>query len=383
MKLFILLLTLLALSLGAADEKKSKNDEVDHIALAALLLKDGHYTRADETLAQVDLNDKEIDLIRYYTLRGLISTKQGRHAVANEQFRKAITSGQEEKSIHLYIAQNAFKLKEYTECLSALLSAGELAQQKPQLFALKAEAHWRLGQKDEALATLTLAQEHFKEYWGFYKQRFNYFVTLELYQSALEDAGIYLANAPADAKTTLSFIVALRKSGATDKAILLAEEANARHYDNAEITAVLAHLYLDKSMVQAAADLFVQAAIEERSYTKEAAEMLRRAHEFIQALYMNSQMLDTQEKLKQRIAIFLEFGAFERIVAAETALKRSGVLENEDMRYALAYAYYVNGDYMACETHLKMLTRPDLFQKATELRKNMEKCQNNHWECES
>ena len=197
----------------------------------------------------------------------------------------------------------------------------------------------------------------------------------------MEDAQVYLVNAKPTDKTVISFISALRNSGDTDKAIELAEQANLRFISSADITVILAHLYIDKEMIQAAADLFDEASIEDDKYTKEAAEMMRRAHEFTLALYKNSQMLEAKEKLKQRVAIFIEFGAYERILASSQALYRSELIEDESIRYALAYSYYMVGKYEECEAELKFLTRPDLFNKATELRKNMQKCKDNHWEC--
>ncbi|MBU1641721.1 tetratricopeptide repeat protein, partial [bacterium] len=285
-------------------------------------------------------------------------------------------------AIYLYIAQNNFKLQDYQAAIDALDKAGEAATAKPQLLALRAECYWRLEQPEMALETLDKTTKKFPDYYAAYKQRFNYFIELELYQSAINDAKVYLANEEPKAKTYLSFIGALRKSGATEKATLLAEEANLKFVDDAEITVMLAHLYLDRDMIQAAANLFDEASIEDPKYTKEAAEMLRRAKEFTLALYKNAELTDTQEKYKQRVAIYLEFGEYERVVATHSALERSGLLEDENIRYALAYAYYMTSNFKDSEAQLKELTRPDLFQKATELRKNIEKCQNNSWECE-
>ena len=380
MKLFFILLTALQLSIFAAD--KSKSDEIDHVALAALLMKDGHYARAAETLNEADTTEKDFDFVLYYTIKGLIFTKQQLYTVANEQFYNAIKSGQTEPTIYLYIAQNNFKLRDYQATIDALNKAGEVATAKPQLLALKAECHWKLEQKAEALDILATTLEKFPEYYGVYKQRFNYFVELELYQSALEDAEIYLANEKPNVKTYLSFVGALRKSGATTKATVLAEEGNVKFVESADMTVMLAHLYLDQEMVQTAANLFDQASIEDAKYTKEASEMLRRARKFTLALYKNAQLNNTKEKYKQRIAIYLEFGEYERVVATDSALERSGLLEDENIRYALAYAYYMTSDFEKSEAQLRELTRPDLFEKATELRKNMEKCQNNSWECE-
>jgi len=266
--------------------------------------------------------------------------------------------------------------------LEAISKVRDLADAKPSVIALEAECNWKLKNENEALVILKKGIDLFPKEWIFYKQRFNYLVSLHLYQAALNDAQVYLKNAKPNEKTVLSFISVLKESGDTDKAIELAETANLQYISSAKVTVLLAHLYMDKEMLVAAAELFDQASIEDRTYTKEAAEMMRRAHQFIIALYKNSQMLDMKEKLKQRVAIYIEFGAYERIIVSEKALKRSGLIEDETIRYALAYSYYMTYSFDKSEAQLKKLTRPDLFAKATELRKNMQKCENDGWECE-
>lgn len=380
MKKILILLLLISLNAFAAEKKSS--DEIDHLSLAALMLKDGFVDRAKDELSQVNIEDEATDLGRFYTLKGLVSTKLGLYEEANKSFIQALSFEEVDRALYLYVAQNSFKLKDYRGALEAISKAGPAADEKASVFALKAECHWQLKDFNEALSILETGVKKFPSIWNFYKQRFNYLVSLKLYQSALEDAETYLANAKPTEKTVLSFISALRKSGDTDKAIELAEQANLRYIESADITVMLAHLYIDKEMIQAAADLFDQASIEDSKYTKEAAEMMRRAREFTLSLYKNSQMLEAKEKLKQRVAIFIEFGSYERIIASEKALVRSELIEDESIRYALAYSYYMIGEYDKCEAELKKLTRPDLFSKATELRKNMQKCENNHWECE-
>lgn len=381
MKNIFILVLLLSLNLYAG-EKKSSADEIDHITLATILLKDGHTDRASEELEQVNLQDKKLDFVKYYTLKGLILSNQSAHEEANKAFQEALNAGQSDTSIYLYMAQNSFKLERYEETLQAIQNAGAVAEQKASIYALKAEANYRLGKKNEALAIIEIALTKFPEAYEFYKQRFNYFVTEKLYQSALKDAEIYLKHATPNEKTSLAFIATLRKSGETDKAIMLAEKANLQFEESATVTVLLAHLYLDKGMIQAAANLFDQASIEDEKYTQEAAEMMRRAKEFITALYKNSQLLETKEKLKQRIAIYLEYEDYERVVASQKALYRSALIEDENIRYALAYAYYKVGDFDSSEKELKQLSKADLFQKATEIRKNMQKCIDNYWECE-
>ena len=363
----------------------AKTDEVDYVELAALMLKDGHIERANDALNMVDTNNTEVDMPRFYMLKGLVYTKKEFLKEANENFEKSIRLNPDTnatKPLYLYVAQNSFKLKDYSGCIAALDNVPELMAKNPKLFGLKAECYWQEKAYDKALAVLREVNKRFPAYWDAYKQRFYYLISLGLYQAALEDAKIYLKNAEPNETIMLNFINALRQSGQTEKAITLAEEANLRYPASAKITVMLAHLYIDKDMIRAAAELFNEASIEDGKYTGESAEMYRRAQDYVMALLKNTQMLDTKEKYKQRVAIFLEFGDYERIIAARDAMQRSGLLKNENMRYALAYAYYMEGDFDQTEALLETITQPKLFKKAIELRSKMEKCKSNVWECQ-
>jgi len=360
-------------------------DDVDYVELGALMLRDGHVERANDALNLVDLNDTEVDLPRFYMLKGLVETKKQFYKEANADFYRSIALNKDanaSRPLYLYIAQNSFALKDYKGCIAALDKVPELMAENPKLFALKAECYWREDDKANAFAVLRGLNERFPSYWDAYKQRFYYLVSLHLYRAALDDAQVYLKNAEADETILLNFINALRRGGQTDRAIELAEAANLRYPSSAKMTVMLAHLYLDKGMVRAAAELFNEASIEDGKYTGESAEMYRRARDYVMALLKNTQMLDTKEKYKQRVAIFLEYGDFERIIVTRAALERSGLFEDESMRYALAYAYYMEGEFERTEALLQTLTKPDLFRKATELRGKMEKCKTNIWECQ-
>ena len=379
------LLIAIALIGVLSTQVSAKSDEVDYVELGALMLSDGHIERANDALNMVDMNDSEVDFPRFYMLRGLVLTKKSFYDEANADFYKSIELNPDtnaSKPLYLYIAQNSFKIKDYKGCIAALDQVPDLMAKNPKLFGLKAECYWRENEREKALAVLRDVNKLFPEYWDAYKQRFYYLVELDLYQTALEDAQVYLKNAKPNETILVNFINALRQSGQVDKAIELGELANLRYPDSAKVTVMLAHLYIDKEMIRTAAELFDQASIEDRNYTKESAEMYRRAQDYVMALLKNTQMLDTKEKYKQRIAIFLEYGDFERIIVTRSAMQRSGLMEDENMRYALAYAYYMEGEFDQTEALLQTLTQPDLFKKAIELRTKMEKCKSNIWECQ-
>ena len=376
--MLVLPLLLLGLTLNAAQKQ---DEDIDYIALATLLAKDGHYLRANEALEHVDPKEDGLDLVQYYTLEGIINAKLHNYKKSNENFYKAIKNGQKEKSVYIYIAQNYFKLKEYKKVIEALQKADEIVRKKPNLLALKAESYFRAKRYEQALKTLSLLLKLHPDYYDAYRQRFAYFMKLHLYKSALEDASVYLKHGKKDPKVISSFIFALREAKELKKATKLAEIAHMQYPKNATITVLLANLYIDQSKLKAAADLFDEASLVEYKYTKDAAEMYRRIKDYVKALYKNSQIEDPKVKYKQKVAIYLAFGAFEKIAAMKDVLERNNLLEDQNILYALAYSFYKIGDFENAQKYLQQITDSRLYKKSIELRKNMIKCQKNRWEC--
>ena len=144
---------------------------------------------------------------------------------------------------------------------------------------------------------------------------------------------------------------------------------------------MLALTYVETEQPLAAADIFFNAAMSNPELIAEAAELYRRAGNLYRSLSLNAKIADPEKKLKQRLALLLELERFDQITAMEEAMTRAGLLAEEDLRYALAYAYFQVGDYLAAEGHLALLTRPDLFRKAVELRRAMEECAEESWRC--
>ncbi len=381
MKQLIIILFLAFITLTHASEKK-KEQEVDLVSLAALLVNDGFYRRADETLNTVDTNEKNFNFSYFYTLRGVVANKLNDYESAVKYFEKALEYPETDKKVHLYIAEASFKMKDYERTIQALDDAGELASSKINLVAFKAEAYWKLKRYNSAITTLDSAYERFNHEASFMKQKFFYLVQLSLFQEALISAKIYLnSGAKIDAQTYLAFATALRSAGETKKAILMLEEGRLKFTSEPKLTVLLAHLYVDRGELFAAANLFENASYYDRNFTKESSELYRRAKAFVHALYLNSQVLNQEEKLKQRLAIYVEFKEYNRAIAMRSALQRSGLMDNEDIRYALAYTYYMDAQYDKSEALLKTLTKPDLFSKAITLRNTMEKCRENRWDC--
>ena len=67
------------------DEQGQVEDEVDHVELAGLLLRDGHLDRASAELDEVDTAAEGIDVGRYYALRGGIAMQRGQHGAGRQE----------------------------------------------------------------------------------------------------------------------------------------------------------------------------------------------------------------------------------------------------------------------------------------------------------
>ncbi len=374
------LLTLLIVTLLTVTQLQAK-EELDHIGLAALLIRDGHYDRALATLKEVDLKDEDTDFIRFYTLKALALMKSNAYKEAIQNFHTAIEKGQKELSIYIYIAQSHFKLGEYAKALKAFANAKTAGLVKPQYFALQAECHWKLQNFSQALGILDSGIVKFPKAEGLYKQQFFYYTELKLFQEGMNAAYAFIKAAKDPVKAYQIVASLLNRSKETDRAVKIMEEAKLVYPKNSDIVVMLAHLYIKKGDIQVAADLFDQASILDSKYIKEASELYRRAKKLYRSLYFNRQIKDQQEKYKQRMAILLEFGDYEMAAAMEKALKRVDLIKNEDIRYALAFTLFQTGQYDKCEEHLSQLMRSDLFNKGIELRKMIESCKKSPWEC--
>jgi len=166
-----------------------------------------------------------------------------------------------------------------------------------------------------------------------------------------------------------------------DSAIKVLEEAKILFPNEAKISMLLGHLYLKKGMTHTTAHLFEQASYYNSKYTKESAEMYRRSGNLPHAIYLNSQIKDKVEKLKQKVAIYIGRNEFDKIIGLKDALDRYKMLSDDNILYALAYAYYIVKDYENAEELFKKITNSELFSKATIVRKNIEKCRDNSMEC--
>jgi tetratricopeptide (TPR) repeat protein len=376
-----LLLLVLALACGTPVRADNSADEVDFLALASLMLRDGNIDRAMVALDQFDTQAEGADLVRYYTLYGMVHMRGNKLEPARDAFERAVAAGEAEAVVHVYLAQVNYQLEDYAAAITSLDRAGAAVERVPSVYHMRAQCYWLLDNAVMALATLDQAAVLFPEDVTFLRRKVFYLVDLGLFQEATILGQQYLDKSAGKLEDYIALGNALRASGELEEAARLLEYAQLLFPGSPEVRKVLAHVYIEREQLSAAADILHQAALLQPDLLGEAAELYRRSGQAYRALILNSQLTDQPEKLRQRLALYLQLESFEQAAAMELPLKRIGLLEDEDLRYAIAYALFKTGEFAAAEQHLAALNRPDLFRKAAELRRAIQDCKDDRWKC--
>lgn len=378
---------------GQRRSSRSKADEVDYLQLAAILAADGEYDRASQTLDQVDTSREGLDLSRYHLVRGIIRLNRNLYPQAAEDFGAAIAEAQRQKEqdpeaagpqpvLFVYLGQAQFYAGAYQAALEAMNQGGAKADEIPSTFALRAEASWKLERKEDAWGYLQAGMKAHPEYAELRRRMVFYAIRLKLYRHAADIGTLYLEQTNAEASDYIAIGTALARSGSREQALRFIELAQLRNPNDARVALELARTYKELDQTRTAASLYERAALRGTAPAYiDAAELYRQAGDPLRALALNRSIVDTAAKLRQRLAILLDLRDFESVTAMARDLERARLLEDEPIRYALAYCHYKVGDFDKSEALLTGLSDPGLFRKAAELRQSMERCQDERWNC--
>lgn len=378
----VVALSLVATASGDKNKGDNPDDEVDYLALAARLVRDGHYDRAELALQKVNLDDETVDKQRYYILAGLVSMQNKVYVDAAENFERAIEAGATDPVVYVSLGQARFGMKDYRGAVTALQRAGEAARSDPRAELLLSRSYWELGDPGAALDVIGRAGARFPASIDFPRFEMFYLVELGLFQELSRRSSRFLARDDLQASDLAAVGEALRKTGELEDAELFLEAARLRFPDDTDLAVLQARVLMDQGSLLSSAMVLEQVARMDPKYLIEAAEMYRRAGRLERALFINQRVGDQKAKMKQRLQILLELGRFETISAMEARLSRLGLLEDEQIRYALAYGFFMIRDFESAERHIKHLRDPDLFAKGIELRKAIASCKAAGWMCQ-
>ncbi|MCB9727529.1 MAG: hypothetical protein H6744_02415 [Deltaproteobacteria bacterium] len=364
-----------AISLPArADAPAPDPSEPDPLALAALLLRDGHPERALATLDAVDPTTAELDLPRFHQLTGLAALQSGDAARASQAFERALQTGGAEPLVSVLLAQARFALSDWQGTVDALDAAGDAGRAAPGLELLRAQALWRLDRLPDAYDALVQADARHPGTPELTRQRVLLMIDMGLFQAAAELGRVWLTRPDASAADHVAIAEALRQSRSFDAAEGILEQARLVWPEEPSLAVQLARTLVGAGMPRAAASILERQSFSHPELRADAAELYRRAGEPHRALRLNALIEDQPAKLRQRMGILVDLERFEEVAALGPRLERLGLMEDEAMRYALAYAAFRTGQFDVADRALRGIGDPDLFRKATAIRQAIDAC---------
>ncbi len=370
------------LTAGVAEAKKKKEAEVDPLALARLLLKDGFPKRAMAALEEVKIEDGKVDAAEYHRVRGLAEFELTLYREAAADFRAALAAGDASPATHYSLASALFGNKDPDGAIEALRAAPPAIWEHPGPYRVQASAYYLRGNKHAAFAAIDRGARKFPEDVELERQRVRLMIDLGLYQSGLEAAQRFLQKAEAEAKDYLATATALASAKQLERAALLLEQGILRFPEDDSIRRQLARTYYELERPLSAAGVLYPVALVDSTAALHAAELFRRAGQYERALHMSSLVVDQKEKIRQRLNLLIELERYEEAAALDDRLARLGLLEDEHIAYALAYAHYLAGNRARVEQLLKRISDPELFQKAVVIRRAMDACAEDVWQCD-
>ena len=361
--------------------ESSAPEELDRLSLAALLVRDQHYDRADAVLAEVDLSDPEVDLARFHLLRGFVHLAGNLPREAAADFQASIDAGNAEPAVHIQLARSWLAAEEPQACVDALVAGWPLIADRPGTWLLRARAHRALEQWDVAAWALDEGAARFPGELELERQAVLLRVDLGLYQEASEAGQRWLARAGDVVDSWLVLAQAFQRSGRPQEALLLLEEAQLRFPDSLDVTKQLAGTWLATNKPLAAGNLLRVAAEEDPALFTVAAECFRRAGHIPTALQLNGHVPDPDEQARQRLGLLVEAEDFERAASLGPRLSRLGLLDDASVRYGLAYAMFKTGDHDRSDELLAGIADPAVFQLSVRLREAIASCREDRLGC--
>lgn len=377
-----LLLLLIFMGQGVAQSADDNAEDIDYLELASLMLKDGNLDRAEIALSQVDLEQEEVDVQRFYIISALLQIRKNNNEQAISLINKAKSLGPVEAVMDIYLAQAAYATEKYQLVIEALDSAGPTVAKIPSIYHMRAQSHWKLKNHDMGIAVLDQASQIFADDKSFPRRKIFYYLELGYNKQAAELGQAYLEKFSGELDDYLAIGNALRASGDQLAALQFLEDARLKFPNNEGISKSLAAVYIQQENYYSAAKIIHDASYHNAELIKEAAELYRRAGSEYMALSLNSLIDDQTEKLKQRMALLLQLENFEQAAAMENNIKRINLDSDENIKYALAYALFKIGNYSRSENYLSQITDTEIFKKAIELRKIMQDCAQDSWRCQ-
>jgi thioredoxin-like negative regulator of GroEL len=148
-----------------------------------------------------------------------------------------------------------------------------------------------------------------------------------------------------------------------------------------DINLAFSQIYFHKGMMMVAQEGFSRAAHVDAKYFYHTAELNRQSGRYERSLFFNSHVQNEKERLKQKIATYVDANRYALIASMDSVIQRSELAKDEEILYALSYSLVRNGDRDKSLKYLAKITKPELIEKSTLLRQALLECQKKQERC--
>lgn len=288
---------------------------------------------------------------------GLIAEGRDQPALAADAFERALVETPDVPEIHLHAAHAYFKLEQFEAVLRHARGAVSLRDEAVAQPLLEARALQALNRDSEAYIVLTRACE---AYQSDPRPCFE-FATLAHRKKLLQDVRRVARKLVALASDRDAMLPLFHLLYGDRDGLPILEQVVAQYPKDAEIRALLAHVYARDGRWFTAARLFEEATIMGGKYAYESADQYRMAGRYKNALRMNGQAASSQTQRVQRLSILFEQQRYARIVSMPGTFTEPAAL------YRVAYAHYAVGEHGKAKRTARKLLETSYAEEAAAL----------------
>ncbi len=349
-------------SVAFATVKDPTYDEVEGLDLVEALIRDGKLDIARKELKAMKPSD------RFWMVSGHLEMAAEKWSAAASHYEKSVL--QPARQLHLARAVKA--LVDFKRCSQLFSESAELWLNKEADIIAKSECEYKSQRFELAWQTLKQGRAK-KDSFPLLREQVALKLELNLVREALTTA--LAESSVRSINELLSLAELFNDKKFSMEALTLVEMARQRSPLDLDANLSAAQIFFQRGDLHSTVEAFERAAKTDPKFNYHAAEMHRQLGHQERATFYSQFIPEDKKRLKTRMAIYVEKGRYPLIASMESVIARSELKDDDEMKYAMAYALLRQGDLSKSLKHLSRIVKPELQEKAALLKKAALDCQ--------
>lgn len=371
-----LILSLSFLTNAALD---ARYDDYEGYELVRALVDDNKLDLANEQLKEMS-KDSASGFHKYWS--GVVQFKKGNFKEAEKLLNQAHFGNEtpEKQKRDLFLGRTQFNLNSFEDCAKHLKGVIDTSTATENDIILLAWCERKSNAPDKAWSTLVKSIKTAKSL-DVLQAANDFLISQKMFNLATQLSLDWLALRSRQSSDFITVADFFNKSGHPQGRLHVLEMARIKYPLDIDVNLNLNQIYYEKGMLLAVEEGFARASLVDAKYSYHAAEINRQTGRYERSQYFNARIPDEKERLKQKLAIYVDKGQFAMIASLESILQRSPLINDDEIRYALAYSLVRMGEYKRPLQYLAKITNKDFLEKTVILRNALTDCVENNKVC--